>query len=294
MGAQPEFEIPPFASFTKTWHNDSYPAISPTQPALSAAGKHVVVTGGGTGIGASIALSFAKAGAASVSILGRREDRLKKSTAAISDAAHSATKVLYEVADLTNGADVRRAIDSIASRVGDKISIFVANAGSIPTMGPLATDDVDAFMRGFDMNVRTILNSLQAFIPNAVAEDPVLINISTGMVHIDAIAGMASYSSSKAAGTKLVEYFAKENPSWRVYNVQPGVVKTEMNDDLAMEGQDDVALPGHFCVWLASPEGRFLKGKYVWVNWDVEELKAKAKEIQETRVLTIMLDGVPM
>jgi hypothetical protein len=47
-------------------------------------------------------------------------------------------------------------------------------------------------------------------------------------------------------------------------------------------------------VWLASTEARFLKDKFVWVNWDVDELKAKAKEIQESRVLTVHLSGVPM
>jgi len=32
-------------------------------------------------------------------------------------------------------------------------------------------------------------------------------------------------------------------------------------------------------VWLASPEAAFLKGKFVWANWDVEELKSQAEEI---------------
>ena len=57
---------------------------------------------------------------------------------------------------------------------------------------------------------------------------------------------------------------------------------------------DIVQLPGGFCVWLASPEAEFLKGKYVWANWDVEELKERKEEIQNSRLLTWMLDGVPM
>jgi hypothetical protein len=31
-------------------------------------------------------------------------------------------------------------------------------------------------------------------------------------------------------------------------------------------------------VWATSPEGRFLHGKMVWVQWDVEELKQAAYE----------------
>ncbi len=44
-------------------------------------------------------------------------------------------------------------------------------------------------------------------------------------------------------------------------------------------------------VWLASPEAGFLKGKTVWVNWDVDELKARAKEIEVSKELEITLLG---
>lgn len=55
-----------------------------------------------------------------------------------------------------------------------------------------------------------------------------------------------------------------------------------------------VALPGCFHVWLASPEAEFLKGRFVWVNWDVDELKAHAKEIEESMLLKVVLNGVAM
>ena len=72
-----QVEVPPFVSFTKTYHNKPYDDISPTRPELSAAGKNVVVTGGGTGIGKAIATAFTQAGAKSVAILGRRLDKLE-------------------------------------------------------------------------------------------------------------------------------------------------------------------------------------------------------------------------
>jgi len=46
-------------------------------------------------------------------------------------------------------------------------------------------------------------------------------------------------------------------------------------------------------VWLASPEAHFLKGKYLWTNWDVDELKARSKEIEGTEELNITLVGWP-
>lgn len=54
-----------------------------------------------------------------------------------------------------------------------------------------------------------------------------------------------------------------------------------------------VSLPAAFNLWLASPEARFLRGKFVWCNWDVEELKAQAKEIEEGSKLSIGMIGWP-
>jgi hypothetical protein len=53
-----------------------------------------------------------------------------------------------------------------------------------------------------------------------------------------------------------------------------------------------VSLPASFNVWLASPEARYLKGKYLWVNWDVDELKEQTKEIEAGK-FSLQLVGWP-
>lgn len=39
-------------------------------------------------------------------------------------------------------------------------------------------------------------------------------------------------------------------------------------------------LGAHFAVWLSSSEADFLKGRFLWSNWDVDELKAKKELIE--------------
>lgn len=56
-----------------------------------------------------------------------------------------------------------------------------------------------------------------------------------------------------------------------------------------------VTLPAHYAVWLCSPEADFLKGRYSWAHWDVDEMKDKQADIlKDTEVLKvgIVVDSV--
>jgi hypothetical protein len=48
---------------------------------------------------------------------------------------------------------------------------------------------------------------------------------------------------------------------------------------------DSAELPAHFAVWLASEEARFLCGRFVWCNWDVEQLKEKKGFLEKDPLL---------
>ncbi|CAH0053260.1 unnamed protein product [Clonostachys solani] len=295
MPASQDVVVPKWVSFTEKWHNKPYEAISPKRPELSAAGKNVVVTGGGTGIGKAAAIAFAQAGAKSVSILGRRLDRLEASKEAIlAQAAHpSVIQVLYEVADLKKREEVEAAFSSIVAKVG-KLDILVNNAGAMAPPTPAIKYTAESFSSMFETNVTTTLHATQAFVSSA-GSAPILINISASLAHIQPMSGMAAYTASKAAQLKLIEYLGAENPQLHTVNLHPGVVATEIGgpgSDLI--GQDEVELPGQVSVWLASEEAKFLKSKFVWANWDVEELVNRRESIKSSRLLTVGLDGVEM
>jgi hypothetical protein len=44
-------------------------------------------------------------------------------------------------------------------------------------------------------------------------------------------------------------------------------------------------------VWLATAEADFLKGRFVYVNWDIDELMEKKEEILAKNLLTLTIRG---
>lgn len=215
------------SSFTKAYHHDTYPDIDPSQPKLSAAGKHVVVTGGGTGIGKSIATSFAKAGAASVAIISRRAVVLEEASKEIA-AAGTSTKVTFAAADAADKASLEAAFRTIAEQNGGRIDTLVSNAAGFSGPSTAADTKADALKQDFESNVITSLNVFQAFLPYA-AKQPQIFNISSCVAHMAPIPRIMNYTVTKLAGMKLFEYIAMEHTDFHVVNVQPGALLTDMN-----------------------------------------------------------------
>ncbi len=55
-----------------------------------------------------------------------------------------------------------------------------------------------------------------------------------------------------------------------------------------------VELPANFIVWLSSTEAAFIKGRFVWANWDVKELLEKRQKFEDDpTLLTVGLLGWP-
>ncbi|KAK4938271.1 hypothetical protein LTR10_021250 [Elasticomyces elasticus] len=283
----------PFPSPTTNWHDNTYLTLSPTRPELSAKGKSVVITGGGTGIGAETARYFAEAGASRIALLGRREQPLLDTKASIGH-KFPGIEVFVASTDITNKTQVDAAFAKFA---GDgKIHVVVSNAAMIGPQESVKDADADKFVEAVEHNLKGSMYVAQAFLRHATT-DAVAIEVSSSAAHINFAAMFASYSVSKLAVYRVWDSLAFAHPEMSVFHVQPGVVDTAMNREAggvaAMGFSDDVSLPASFHVWLASPEARFLKGKFLWANWDVDELKARAKEIEEGTLLNIQLVGWP-
>lgn len=219
--------------FTQGWHSQPYPFISPTRAELSAKGKNVVITGGGTGIGNAIGVAFAQSGAKSIAIIGRRANKLANGVSAISKAVAGSAKddtttVFYETADLANREQTIKAFNNIATKVG-KIDVLVSNAGTMSEPGPIATCSAETLRQAFELNVVTALHTFQGFLPHASSKGAVVINVTTALVHIAPWPGAGVYPTAKAGALKLWDQIAAENTQLRITSVHPGWVPTDMN-----------------------------------------------------------------
>jgi NADP-dependent 3-hydroxy acid dehydrogenase YdfG len=136
---------PPFPAPVTKWHNDTYDAIDPKRPELSMAGKIVVITGAGAGIGRETVRAFASAGATSIHILGRTESTLAE-TKEIVQKDVPGVSISLHTADVVDEIAVRKA----ASEVGSW-DILISNAGYLPAKNPIQEVDLNDWWLGFEV-----------------------------------------------------------------------------------------------------------------------------------------------
>jgi NAD(P)-dependent dehydrogenase (short-subunit alcohol dehydrogenase family) len=135
----------PFPAPVNEWHNDTYPAINPSRPELSAKGKKIVITGGGYGIGRGITEAFATAGASSIAISGRKEQPLLDTKKYIE--SKFGVPVSTHVADITDVIAMKKA----ASEIGEW-NVLAMNAGYMSTPGGSLSSDVDEWWKTFEVS----------------------------------------------------------------------------------------------------------------------------------------------
>jgi NAD(P)-dependent dehydrogenase (short-subunit alcohol dehydrogenase family) len=151
------------AFFTNTGHNKPYPAISPTLPALSQAGKSVLITGGSTGIGYAIAVAFAHASASTIIITGRRTELLQNAASQLTkEVPGFKGRLLLRTCDVSDMQDTDL-LWSELERKGITVDVLVINAARLETKGPLLQSSLIDAWAEFQTNVRGNLDFVQHF-----------------------------------------------------------------------------------------------------------------------------------
>jgi 3-oxoacyl-[acyl-carrier protein] reductase len=180
-------------------------------------GYRVLVAGGSKGIGRSIALAFAEAGAA-VSICARGEQALqaaREELAAFGHAVHAAR------CDLADAQAIATYVDDAARALGG-IDVLVNNAS-----GYGFSDDDEGWMRGFEVDLMAAVRASRAAQPHLEASP------HASILHISSIAAFhprrhgAPYAAVKAALSQYAtsQALALAERRIRVNAIAPGSIE---------------------------------------------------------------------
>jgi NAD(P)-dependent dehydrogenase (short-subunit alcohol dehydrogenase family) len=176
------------------------------------AGRHAIVTGGGTGIGAAIAAALEAEGAI-VSRIGRRPDQLGANGFA---------------ADVTDRAQVDAAFDK-ARRVHGPIAILVNNAGAAAGM-PFAKVSAELWRDMLAVNLDGVFHCCQAALGDLLAAPNGRIVTIASMAGLHGFAYASPYIAAKHGAVGLTRALAAEyaGTKLRVNALCPGFVDSDM------------------------------------------------------------------
>lgn len=220
-------------------------------------GKHAVVTGGGSGIGAAIAHALAGAGAR-VTLIGRDAEKLEAQRQAIG----TAQPTHCEAADVTRPEAVERAFASATATLGP-VDILVNNAGQAQA-APFGKTDLGLWQRMLDVNLTGTFLCTQAALPAMIERGfGRIVNVASTAGQIG-YPYVAAYCAAKHGVIGLTRSLALEiaTTGVTVNAVCPGYTETP----LLQESLDQViaktgrtASDARAALQRANPQRRFIE-----------------------------------
>jgi NAD(P)-dependent dehydrogenase (short-subunit alcohol dehydrogenase family) len=242
-------------------------------------GKVALVTGGGSGIGRTTALAFARNGA-QVVIGDRDVQRGKQTLSMIRDARGTAS---FRKTDVLVAAEVEGLVEHAIATFG-RLDVAFNDAGIEGDVRPLVEQTEANYDAVMGINVRGVWLSMKYEIPRMLKQGGGAIVNSSSVAGVIGFPGIGIYVASKHAvigltKTAAVEYSAK---GIRINAVNPGLIDTEMADRLAAgisaRKKEDLA-PLHpigrigraeevadAVLWLCSDKASFITGHSLIVD----------------------------
>jgi 2-dehydro-3-deoxy-D-gluconate 5-dehydrogenase len=188
-------------------------------------GRVAVVTGGNGGIGRSIALGFAEAGAA-VAIFGRNDEKNQRVLSELRATGASAMAVRVDVTDRSGLAP---ALERVQGELGT-VSILVNNAGNVSLSGGVLREKIE----DWDSVIETQLNAV--FLLSKLAATCMVSHHGGKIINLGSMYSyfgsglIPSYSAAKGAIVQLTKSMAIELAPYniQVNAIAPGWIETDM------------------------------------------------------------------
>ena len=186
---------------------------------------HGIVTGASRGLGLALTRTLVGRGWRLV-VDARDGDALERAVGDLEG-------VIAIAGDVADPGHRRRLVEA----AGGRIDLLVNNASVLgPTPLPLLRDyDLDALRQVYEVNVLAPLALVQLALPR-LADNARILNLSSDAA-VEAYETWGGYGSSKAALAHLTSILAAENHGLRAYAVDPGDMRTRMQQD-AFPGED--------------------------------------------------------
>ena len=184
--------------------------------------KNCWITGGGSGIGAALALQLAEQGA-QVIISGRNEERLQ-------NVADSHSNIMPIKLDVTNRESWKKAVEKV-NDTGGHIDLAVFNAGTCEYVD-INEFEPDLFKRVFDVNFMGTVNGINAVLPLLRKSASGHIAAVTSSVASLPLARAEAYGASKAATSYMMNSLRLDlrDSKIAVSIIKPGFVESPMTD----------------------------------------------------------------
>ncbi len=248
--------------------------ITPSVSPFDLAGQVAIVTGSSRGIGRSIAVHLAAAGA-NVVVSSRKQPACEQVAQEIRANGGTAQVVACNISEPDQLSNL---VEQTVQRFG-RVDTLVCNAASNPYFGPMSGLDQRAFDKIMHNNVFRNLQLINLVAPKMAEQGggSVIVISSVGGLRGDAHIG--AYNMSKAADMQLVRNLAVEwgGRNIRCNTIAPGLIKTDFARALwenpkLLEGVEK-ATPlgrigdpediGPIAVFLASRAGAYITGQVI-------------------------------
>lgn len=239
-------------------------------------GQVALVTGGGRGIGASIARELAAAGMR-VAVAARTQEQVVETAREIDGLALAG--------DVARQEDADRWVREVETVLGP-LDLLVNNAGMSGPTASFTDEQADAWWRVFEVNLRGAFLCCHAAVPGMLARGGGrIVNVASGAAYLPTT-GMSStaYGPSKAALHRFSELLAVQLAPQNVFvfSISPGLVRTAMTDG---HFSDDAPWTPPECAprlvrALASGQLDRLAGRYLHAEHDPPEtLEGRIEQI---------------
>ncbi|ECV9927129.1 TPA: YciK family oxidoreductase [Salmonella enterica] len=188
----------------------------------------ILVTGASDGIGREAALTYARYGA-TVILLGRNEEKLRRVAQQIADEQHVQPQWLTLDLLTCTAEECRQVADRIATHY-PRLDGVLHNAGLLGEIGPMSEQDPQIWQDIMQVNVNATFMLTQALLPLLLKSDAGSLVFTSSSVGRQGRANWGAYATSKFATEGMMQVLADEyqNRSLRVNCINPGGTRTSM------------------------------------------------------------------